>query len=171
MAKSAKNKNVTFDRRKRASRLNDLVPKEARRYMRKMGFTQTEIVTHWGDIVGQSMAERTLPERLTFPRGKRNKGTLYIACDAGWALELQHLQPLLLERINGFFGYKAVAKISVSQTPQSFLKKRMPQAKKDIVLNDDDQKQLTALIGNTKDDDMRAILERLGKAVFANEKK
>jgi hypothetical protein len=33
------------------------------------------------------------------------------------ALELQHLEPQVLERINGYFGYRAVGRLKIYQGP------------------------------------------------------
>lgn len=164
-------KNIQKDnRRKKAFRINSLLPTEARRYARKMGFAQTEILSKWPTIVGENMANFTVPEQLRFPRGKRTGATLHISCDAGWALELQHLEPLLLERINQFFGYGAVAKIAVRQAPLSHVK-RQQKAPEPPALSAEEEADLQNMIAATKDDDIRATLERLGRDILRHEKK
>jgi len=91
--------------------------KVVRRAFGRQGFAEPGILLRWPEIVGNTLSRFTLPERLTFPQGERNRGTLHLKVDGQFALEVQHLEPLIIERINGFFGYGAVARISILQAP------------------------------------------------------
>jgi hypothetical protein len=83
----------------------------------RQGFAEPGVLLRWPEIVGDTLARFSLPERLTFPQGERSRGTLHLRVDGQFALELQHLEPLIVERINGFFGYGAVARIAILQAP------------------------------------------------------
>ncbi|MDX1580648.1 MAG: DUF721 domain-containing protein, partial [Alphaproteobacteria bacterium] len=72
---------------------------------RRQGFAQQDIVTRWAQIVGPALGETSLPEKLNFPPGKRRGGTLIVRVEGGMALELQHLAPQVIERVNSYFGY------------------------------------------------------------------
>ena len=50
------------------------------------------------------------PTRLSFPRDKTLGATLYLDVLGARSVEVQHLQPIILDRINLIFGYTAVAK-------------------------------------------------------------
>jgi hypothetical protein len=65
------------------------------------------------------LAEHSLPERLKF---NADGGTLMITVNGAFALEMQHLQPVIMERINGYFGYNAVTRLSFKQVPFSALR-------------------------------------------------
>lgn len=84
---------------------------------RKHGFTRREILTQWPSIVGDLMARYSCPERLQFGRDRREGATLVVRAGSGFATELQHLQPIVLDRINTFFGYQAVSRITIIQGP------------------------------------------------------
>ena len=64
---------------------------------------------------------QSLPEKLLgLPRGKEataTAATLRIRCSGVAALELQHRQSELIDRINAFFGYRAIDRIVLSQGP------------------------------------------------------
>ena len=75
------------------------------------GFAEAGILTDWPAIVGEMLGRRTAPERIAFPRGDRRGGTLHVTCESAFAPELQHLAPQVIERINGYFGYPAVAQL------------------------------------------------------------
>jgi len=84
----------------------------------KRGFAAAALVAQWAAIVGPALAHSTLPLRVVFPRGERNRGTLHLKVASGaMALQLQHLAPLIIERVNGHFGYAAVAQLAFAQGP------------------------------------------------------
>lgn len=109
---------MTEARGRGARALAAVLPKAAEPAMRRRGFAKVEIVTGWPGIVGAALAAETTPERLSFPRGKRDDGTLHIRVSGALALEIQHLQPVILERINTYFGYRAVARLALVQGPR-----------------------------------------------------
>ncbi|MFN4283066.1 MAG: DUF721 domain-containing protein [Alphaproteobacteria bacterium] len=77
------------------------------------GFAEAGILTDWPAIVGETLGRRTAPERIAFPRGEKRGGTLHVTCESAFAPELQHLAPQVIERINGYFGYPALAQIKI----------------------------------------------------------
>lgn len=82
---------------------------------RKRGFAEAGILTDWPEIMGHVLAGRTMPQRISYPKGERSEGTLFIRAESAWATELQHLAPQVIERINSYFGYRAVARLAISQ--------------------------------------------------------
>jgi len=70
-----------------------------------------------GPVVGADLADKIAPDRLTFPRGERQDGTLRLRVSSAFAPEAQHRTPQLIERINGFFGYRAIARVVLVQGP------------------------------------------------------
>jgi hypothetical protein len=98
-----------------ARSLAQLVPKLARAVMGKRGFAEAGLLADWQAVVGEDIAAKALPERLDFPRGERRDGTLHLSVGGAWALALQHLEPQLVERINSYFGYRAVGRLKLHQ--------------------------------------------------------
>lgn len=78
------------------------------------GLAGAHFVTDWPRIAGEELAAHCAPEKLSFPSGGKTGGTLTIAVENGFALELQHMQPVILERINTYYGYPAVARLAIS---------------------------------------------------------
>ncbi len=98
--------------------IGELAGKLVARPMAKRGFAVAALVGDWAAIVGSALADSTLPLRVAFPRGARNDGTLHLKVSSGaMALQLQHLGPLIIERVNGHFGYRAVARLAFVQGP------------------------------------------------------
>ena len=96
----------------------ETVDRLTRPHFAKRGFAAGAIVREWPLIVGEALARQTLPERIAYPPGMRIDGTLHLRVGSGsLAAELQHLEPVLLERICGYFGYPAVSRIRYLQRP------------------------------------------------------
>ena len=92
--------------------------------IRKRGLAAASVVTDWPRIVGEPLASNSLPERLTVPRDGENDirrsrlgGVLHLRVAGAWATEIQHLEPVIVERINRYFGYRAVARLRILQGP------------------------------------------------------
>lgn len=82
---------------------------------RRFGFVQSSIVSRWGEIVGSRYAEVSTPESIRFPAGKHKDGVLTLMVDSAHAPMLQHVGPAIIERVNRFFGYGAVARLTIRQ--------------------------------------------------------
>jgi hypothetical protein len=82
---------------------------------KRFGFVQGAVVSRWTEIVGERYAKVSTPESIRFPAGKKSGGTLTLGVDGAHAPLLQHLAPMIMERVNLFFGYEAVVKIVFRQ--------------------------------------------------------
>jgi hypothetical protein len=110
-------KPTTRPRGKGPRALAAVLPKVAEPALRKRGFSAVEIITNWREIIGPEFADEASPDRLAFPRGARSQGTLHVTAPGAVALEIQHLEPQIIERINTYFGYGAVCRIAITQGP------------------------------------------------------
>lgn len=98
-----------------ARRVADLIPAIGDVAFRKFGFVQSSIVTRWPEIVGVRLARVTAPESLRFPPGKKADGMLCLTVGSAHAPVVQHVVPDIIERVNRFFGYSAVARVRIAQ--------------------------------------------------------
>ena len=99
----------------RARAVGDLVGDVGGVAFKRFGFVQSAIVSRWAEIVGERYAKVSLPESIRFPAGKKSSGTLTLLVEGAHSPLLQHLTPLITERVNRFFGYEAVNKIAFRQ--------------------------------------------------------
>jgi hypothetical protein len=105
------------ERRRYTADLGDLTKTLASPALRRHGFAQDALVVRWPEIVGERLAEVSLPMKLSFAPDSRTGGTLTVRIEGPLATQLQHGQDLVLERINQFFGYKAVERLRLVQGP------------------------------------------------------
>lgn len=116
MAKSPRSESKEeAPRRGHARACGDLVSDIAGTTFKRFGFVQGAVVSRWTEIVGDRYARVSTPESIRFPAGKKAGGTLTLSVEGAHAPLMQHLGPLIMERVNRFFGYEAVAKIAFRQ--------------------------------------------------------
>lgn len=96
-----------------ARAIADLMPRIGDQAFRRFGFVQASIVTRWAEIAGPRHAGMSEPESIRFPAGRKEGGTLVLLVESGFAPILQHGVPDIIERVNRFFGYGAVAKVAI----------------------------------------------------------
>ena len=146
--------------------LATVLPKVAEPALRKRGFSAVEIITNWREIVGPELAEETAPERLSFPRGARSHGTLHITAPGAVALEMQHLEPIILERINTYFGYGAVSRLAMTQgKARSNRRRKKPAAPVTRAVNPIRQGEIEDGTRTIEPEPLRDALRGLGKSI------
>jgi hypothetical protein len=134
--------------------------------LRRRGFIETRVACDWPAIVGDPLAAETVPIRLAFPKGERQDATLHVRVTGPMALELQHLAPVVIERINGYFGYKAVSRLTMQQAPLGHVPKRRVRRK--IALSPDEERTLADRVAQVSDPALRQSLVGLGRAMQAS---
>jgi hypothetical protein len=102
-------------RSRRVRAFSDLLPQAGGAAFRRFGFVQSSIVSRWPEIVGTRYAAVTAPESIRFPPGKKSKGVLTLVVEGAHAPMMQHVAPVVMERVNLFFGYPAVERINIRQ--------------------------------------------------------
>lgn len=139
------------------------------------GFATSDIIVAWPEIVGQRLAMFTQPLRIEWPRGntrdrdvRPEPATIVIRVESAFALEMQHLAPLVLERVNAYYGWRCVGRIVLKQGP---VKRAPPPPAPPPVLTEEDRRHVTAAIANVGEDALRGALERLGQAVVGSRRK
>ena len=85
------------------------------RSFKRFGFIQHSIVSRWAEIVGERYAKVSSPESIKFPAGKKAGGALTLLVDGAHAPLIQHLTPMIVDRVNRFFGYSAVNRVVFRQ--------------------------------------------------------
>ena len=153
--------------------LASMLPKVTAPIFKKRGFAEAGILTDWPAIVGEHLAHHTMPEKIAFARGARSAGTLHIVTESAFAPELQHLEPQVLERINGYFGYFAVARLRIQHGRVRHAKldpaRKPGLAQKDTLSTGGMESSVDPAIreatAEIADESLRCALDRLGSAV------
>lgn len=140
----------------------DMLPDVGRAAFRRFGFVQSSVVSRWPEIVGERYAKISVPESIRFPQGRRADGVLTLLIDGAHGTMLQHVAPTIIERVNRFFGYAAVARIAMKQgacmAPAS---RQAPPSLKPVPVDLGDS------LRTVGDPELRACLESLAGALAA----
>ncbi len=131
---------------------------------KQQGFASAELVTRWTEIVGPEIAAHAEPMKVQWPRAIGNDapepGTLVLRVDGPTAIEIQHSSNVILERVNRFFGWQAVNRLSLRQAPLSQRGKKPVKAPDPAAAA-----RIAATLPEVADDQLREALGRLGAAL------
>ena len=142
-----------------------LVGKITKPAFARRGFGEGALLTEWDNIVGSHLANHTCPERVVRDRSpEASGGVLHLRVDSGaLAMEIQHLETQIIERINAYYGYKAIDRLRMTQGP---LPKRAEKQETPLpALDTQEEKDLENRLSSVGDDDLKEALDRLGHAV------
>jgi hypothetical protein len=167
MAKPAgTRKKEDVPRARRARAVSEMLPEIGGAAFRRFGFVQSSIVSRWREIVGERYAAVSAPESIRFPPGKRSAGVLTLVVEGAHAPMMQHVAPVIMERVNRFFGYAAVERVSfrqgIVQVARAKTRKAPPSLRPVPVGLGDSLKAIG-------DPELRACLEALARGVAAGE--
>ena len=153
-------------RARRARAVSDLLPQVGRAAFRRFGFVQSSVVSRWKEIVGDRYATVSSPESIRFPAGKRSQGVLNLIVEGAHAPMMQHVAPVIVERVNRFFGYPAVERVAFRQGLVKLAAAKPRAAPPSL-------RPLPASLGDSLreigDPELRAVLESLARGVAASE--
>jgi len=156
---------VNKPRRFQPKLLSQLAGKTIADALAKQGFAQAGLVTHWAEIVGAAIADHAEPIRMIWPRRVHeddpDPATLVLRVEGPVALEIQHMSGVIIDKVNRFFGWRAVGRIQIRQAPlmRRNLKKK-PRGPDPAVVA-----RLAAGMTDVADEGLRDALARLGAAV------
>ena len=129
---------------------------------KKFGFVQGAVVSRWAEIVGERYAEVSTPESIRFPAGKKSGGTLQLLVEGAHAPLMQHLGPMIIERVNAFFGYQAVGAVAFRQGRAKAVREPIARTPDAAIPAD-----MGENLRQVADPELRAVLESLAGKVAA----
>jgi hypothetical protein len=145
--------------------LSQIVGKTIADAFARQGFASTGLVTHWPEIVGAEIADHAEPMRMIWPRRVHeddpDPATLVLRVEGPVALEIQHLSAVIIEKVNRFFGWRAVGRIQIRQAPLMRRDKKKPPPAPDPEV----VARFAAGMSDVADDGLRDALARLAAAV------
>lgn len=166
MAKTrvGKSRESEAPRHGRARSAGELIGEAGGLAFRRFGFIQVSVVSRWAEIVGERYAKVSCPESIRFPAGKKSGGVLSIVVQGAHAPLMQHLAPVIVERVNRFFGYHAVAKLSFRQGSAPARKQEVKRPQLRAVPS-----EIGEGLREIADPELRACLEALAARIEASD--
>ncbi len=133
----------------------------------KAGFGQSDILVNWQEIAGERLASVSEPQRLQWQARAPNRppdqppdpANLVLQVEGAFALEFQHVAPLIIERINARLGWRCVGRIIIRQGP---VRRRTQKRKPPLPPAPEFIDAAAKIASGVEDDALRAALTRLG---------
>lgn len=129
----------------------------------QQGFIRAKIILDWHLIMGDKFANFCVPEKIYFPFEKRTGGRLVIKTTSSFAVEISHHEPVIINRINQYFGYKAVERISISHT---FMTPRRHKKQPVRILSQEQKEQIEQQLEEITNPQLKKALYNLGTAIL-----
>jgi hypothetical protein len=134
----------------------------------KQGFAARELVTRWAEIAGSEVAAHSEPLKIQGPRPVEGQpqepATLVLRVEGPMALEIQHASDVILQRVNRFFGWSAVGRLTLRQAQLS--RRDRPAAA--TAPDPDAVAKVAKTLSSVEDEELRAALARLGASIKRN---
>ena len=172
-----KYKNTETKRTYVPKKIGDTLSKINKNYSSKFGKIEFLILSKWTQIVGSFFADHSEPYKISRITEEFNqfdepiyKNFLHVRVSPAAAVEFQHYKDTIIEKINSFFGYKAIADLRLQQ---NFIPEK--KTTRDINLFDQDLSEeekasIKSEIGNIKDKDLENSIVNLGASIKREDK-
>ncbi|MBZ6075977.1 DUF721 domain-containing protein [Microvirga puerhi] len=137
------------------------------------GFASSDVIVAWPDIVGDRLAEFTQPLKIEWkrkaahadPDARPDPATLVVRVESAFALEMQHLAPVVMDRVNTYYGWRCIGKLVLKQGPVRRIEKPRPVPRP---LTEADRERLSTATRPIEEEPLRAALDRLGEAIVGS---
>jgi hypothetical protein len=149
--------------------LAELVGKAIGPLAARRGFGTADLIAAWPEIVGARFADCTRPDKIAWPRGTANEGKpahLVVRVHGPAAVLFQHESGQVVERVNAFLGYAAIAQVKIVQGAVAKADQKAPAPPEPI--DAEDEAHLGKQLAPVDNDDLRSALDRLGRGILAN---
>ena len=136
------------------------LPKIIDKNIIERNFFEITLIKQWKEIMGQDIAKYCWPIKIIFSDIKNSNGIIFLKTKRGRSMEIEFKNDEIIEKLNQYFGYKAINKISVVQDfniKDSYKKKII---KKKIKNNH------SKVINKIKKSELKIALQNLSKTLF-----
>ena len=167
-----KYKNTESKRTFVPKKIGDTLGKVNKIFSKKYGKIEFLILSKWPQIVGSFFAEHSEPDKITrvtedFDEFDQPifKNFLHVRVSPAAALEFQHYKDTIIEKINSFFGYRAIADLRLQQ---NFIPKNIneqPLKSERFETTDNEKKIVKKEIQNIKDKELEKSIVNLGLSI------
>lgn len=151
--------------------LSDLVDMCLGPALAAQGFSATDIIVGWDEIVGDMLAAHSEPIRIQWPHRppgapadqKPEPATLHVRVEGAFALEFQYLIPIVIERVNTRYGWKCIGRVLIKQGP--VIKSEPPRPLPDP--GPDAIEAARKTVGDIEDQGLQDALIKLGAGILS----
>ena len=157
--------------------IGDTIKKINRNFSSKLGKIEFIIQSKWPEIAGSYFNEFSEPKNVSRLPDYENeigetvyKNYLLVSVSSAAAIEFQHFKDKILEKINSYFGYKAIFDLRIQQNyiPKKNIRNELKMNNKR--LNESDKKNISNEVSILSNKDLKKSLVDLGKNIAKDTK-
>jgi hypothetical protein len=153
--------------------LAEYVNREIDPLVARQGFGESSLILRWPEIAGARTAAMCEPVRLQWPPRARQRApeksqepaTLVLRVEPGFGLDIQHMSPAIIERVNAHLGWRCVARVVLRQEP---LRGAPPKTRPSPPSDPAARARAATATEGVADDALRAALITLGERALAS---
>ncbi len=146
-----------------------LLKRSIQKVSESRGFSQSRVLTHWSEIVGEEISSVSIPTKVSYKSdGLGATLTILTSGASGPILEMQ--KQFIKDKINAVYGYNAVHKIKITQSsPIAVIGKNENSeslVSKNKKVNVEISPKIEKTVNEIDDKNLRRALEELAINVF-----
>tara|TARA_B100001750_G_C15114563_1_gene401834 strand:+ start:141 stop:623 length:483 start_codon:yes stop_codon:yes gene_type:complete len=115
------------------------LPRSVKGILKKNGYNYSEIINKWNFLVGKEISNFCYPKSIKMSQADKN-GILILAVERGNEINVEYSKKEIINKINGYFGYKLINEIRLQtfnttekkERKQNILKKSSKEFEKKI---------------------------------------
>ena len=153
-------------------KVGDTISRINKKYSSKFGKIEFLILSKWTQIVGSFFADHSEPDKISRITEDFNefdepiyKNFLHVRVSPAAAVEFQHYKDTIIEKINSFFGYKAISDLRLQQ---NFIPKKNSQIIKNYNeenISKDEEEMIKSEIESINDKELEKSIVNLGASI------
>ena len=142
-------------------KVGNSLPKIIDKNIKEKNFIEISLIKKWREIIGDDIAKFCWPIKIRFSEINNLNGIIFLKTMRGKSMEIEFKNEEIIEKLNQYFGYKAIAKISVVQDFDI-----KDAYKEDKITKKRGKKVQSKLINKIKKNNIKTALKKLNKTLF-----
>ena len=142
-------------------KIGNSLPKIVDKNIKEKNFIEISLIKKWREIIGDNIAKFCWPIKIIFSDIKNSNGIIFLKTKRGRSMEIEFKNEEIIEKLNQYFGYKAIDKISVVQ---DFNIKDT--YKKNKIIMKKSKSTQSKEINKIKENNVKVALNKLNKTLF-----
>ena len=143
-------------------KVGDSLPKIIDKNIKKKNFIEVSLINKWKEIVGVDIADLCYPLKVNFSNTKDSNGVIFLKTIRGKSIEIDFKGEEIMEKLNQYFGYKAIDKISIVQDFET--KNKNPEKK--LLKSKKLKNNHSKIVNKIKENEIKIALKKLDKTLF-----
>ncbi len=157
--------------------VGDSIKKISRKFSSKFGKIEFIIQSKWSEIVGSYFEEFSVPKNISRLPDYENefgetihKNYLNVSLTPAAAIEFQHYKDKIIDKINSYFGYKAIIDLRIKQDYIPKYSKLNDLNMKNNKLSVNDERKVKKEVEELVNNELKDSLINLGKNIAKESK-